>query len=114
MDPRIEELLPFYALDALSDDEKKLVESYLAEHPEARTQMEDLQSGASALPYSVSAVEPPRHVKEALMRRVTADAQARERSSVRDTTSMRTAGEPVRRGIRLEDIFRVLVWCGGP
>jgi anti-sigma-K factor RskA len=108
MDPRIEELLPFYVLDALSDDEKKLVESYLAEHPEARPQVEQLQSGALALPYTVSPVEPPPHVKDALMRRVAADAGARGRSSVRDTTSMRTAGEPVRRGIRLEDIFRVL------
>lgn len=94
MDPRIEELLPFYALDALTEEEKELVESYLAEHPEARTQMEELQSGASALPYSVPAVEPPRHVKEALIKRVTADVQARERSSAR-------------RGIRWEDIFRV-------
>jgi anti-sigma-K factor RskA len=108
MDPRIEELLPFYALDALSEDEKKEVESYLAEHPEARPRVDDLQAGASALPYAVSPVEPPPHVKEALMRRVAADAGARERSSARETVSMRTAGEPVRRGIRLEDIFRVL------
>ena len=37
MDPRqIEELLPFYALDALTDEERELVESYLAGHPEAR------------------------------------------------------------------------------
>ena len=39
MDPRIEELLPFYALDALTDEERELVDSYLAEHPEVREQM---------------------------------------------------------------------------
>jgi len=31
MDPRIEELLPFYALDALPDEERELVEAYLVE-----------------------------------------------------------------------------------
>jgi anti-sigma-K factor RskA len=82
MDPRIEELLPFYALDALSDEERELVESYLVEHPEAREQMNDLHSAASALPYGIAPVEPPRQVKDALMRRVNADAAARSRSAV--------------------------------
>ena len=102
MDPRIEELLPFYALDALTEEEKQLVESYLAEHPEARPQVLELQSGASALPDSVSPVEPPRHVKEALMARIAADVQARERSS------SRVENPPARRGLRFEDVFRVL------
>ena len=102
MDPRIEELLPFYALDALTEEEKQLVESYLAEHPEARPQVQELQSGASALPYSVSPVEPPRHVKDALMARITSDVQARERSS------SRVENPPARRGLRSEDLFRVL------
>ena len=104
MDPRIEELLPFYALDALTVEEKEQVESYLAEHPEARLQLQDLQSGASALPYSVSPLEPPGHVKEALMKRVASDVQARERS----TSSARVQQEPIRRGIRFENIFRLL------
>jgi anti-sigma-K factor RskA len=102
IDPRIEELLPFYALDALTEEEKEQVESYLAEHPEARQQLQELQSGASALPYSVSPVEPPRQVKEALMRRVASDVQARQRSSAR------VPPEPVQRGLRFENIFRVL------
>ena len=102
MVPRIEELLPFYVLDALTDEEKELVESYLAEHPEARPQVQDLESGALAVPYAVSPLEPPRHVKEALMARVVADAQARERSSARGSS------QPSRRGLRFEDIFRVL------
>jgi len=102
MDPRIEELLSFYVLDALTDDERELVESYLAEHPEARLQVQDLQSGASTLPYAVSPVEPPRHVKEALMARVTSDAQAHERWSAR------ASSQPSRRAFRFEDLFRVL------
>ena len=100
MDPRIEELLPFYALDALTEEEKELVESYLAKHPEARAQVQDLKSGASAVPYAVAPVEPPRHVKEALMSRVAADVRARERATA--------PAEPARRGLGFENIFRAL------
>src|SRR6185436_15102610 len=87
---RIEELLPFYALDALTDEERELVESYLLEHPEAREQINDLRAGASALPYGISPVEPPRQVKEALMARVNADAEARARTSIQ--TLQRSSG----------------------
>ncbi|HET6824040.1 MAG TPA: anti-sigma factor [Anaerolineales bacterium] len=102
MDSHIEELLPFYTLDALTNEERELVEGYLAEHPEARARVQELQSGASALPYTVSAVEPPGQVKEALMRRVTADVQARQR------TDAGVPAEPSRGGLRFEDLFRVL------
>ena len=106
MDPRIEELLPFYVLDALTEEEKELVESYLAEHPEARAQVQDLQSGASALPYGVSPVEPPRHVKESLMARIASDVQVQ--AQARERSSGRASGPPTRRGIKFDDIFRVL------
>jgi anti-sigma-K factor RskA len=108
IDPRIEELLSFYALDALTEEEKEVVESYLAGHPDVRLQLQELQSGASALPHSVAPVEPPRHVKDALMARVTSDLQARPRSSAHTSSPARVPRESVPRGIRLEDIFRVL------
>ena len=108
MDPRIEELLPFYALDALTEEEKELVESYLAEHPEARLQLQELQPGASALPYAVAPVEPPGRVKEALMKRVASDVQERSRSSVGAVSSARVQKEAAQRGSRFENIFRVL------
>ena len=101
MDPRIEELLPFYALDALTDEERELVDSYLAEHPEAREQIKDLHSAASALPYGISPVEPPRQVKESLMARVNADAKARVYSSAH-----RQSSRPLLRGVRGENILR--------
>jgi len=88
MDPRIEELLPFYALDALSDEERELVESYLAEHPEVREQISDLQSATAALPYAVTPVEPQRRLKDALMARVAVDAGARSRASEQKQTSV--------------------------
>jgi anti-sigma-K factor RskA len=101
MDPRIEELLPFYALDALTDEERELVESYLLEHPEAREQINDLRAGASALPYGISPVEPPRQVKEALMARVNADAEARARTSIQ--TPQRSSGRS-----RFANLFQAL------
>ena len=104
MDPRIEELLPFYVLDALTEDERELVESYLEEHPEARAQVQELEAGASALPYGISPVEPPQHVKEVLLKRVAADVRTRESAS----SSPPAASRPIRRGIRFEDLFRFL------
>jgi anti-sigma-K factor RskA len=98
----MEELLPFYALDALSEEEKELVESYLTEHPEARAQVQDLQSGASALPLGIAPVEPPRRVKDALLARVSADLQARQE------TAARVQAQPSRRGFGLENLFHAL------
>src|SRR5687767_8647625 len=95
---QIEELLSFYALDALNDEEKELVEAYLKEHSEARQQVEEMRSSAAALPYSVSPVEPSPRSKEALMRRVAADPRAT--SSTRNQPS-------TPRGMRLENFFRV-------
>lgn len=76
MDRQIEELLAFYALDALNDEEKELVEAYLKGHPEARQQVEEMGRAVSALPYSVSPVEPSPRSKEALISRVAAEQRA--------------------------------------
>jgi len=99
MDNHIEELLPFYALETLTEEELELVEAYLAKHPEARAQVEELTQAASALPKSVSPVEPASQTKESLMRRVAADAEARTRSSVQSQRSPRAN--------RVESFFRI-------
>jgi anti-sigma-K factor RskA len=98
MDNHIDELLPFYALDALTDEERSLVEAYLAEHPEARAQAEELTHAASALPQSIRPVQPSPQTKDALMSRVAADARVRVRSSEQD--------QPSRRVNRIESFFR--------
>jgi anti-sigma-K factor RskA len=81
MDKKIEELLSFYALDALTDKEKELVEAYLVEHPEVRAQVGELQAAADTIPYGVTPVEPPRRIKNALMARVAVDISARSHVS---------------------------------
>ena len=99
MDKDIEELLPFYALGALTDEERKLVEAYLREHPEARHQIEEMDETVSVLPHSVAPVEPTRRTKEALMARVRTDERAH--------TPVTKLASPVR-AIRLEHIFQAL------
>src|SRR5215510_8227944 len=94
MDKKIEELLPFYALDALTDEEREFVEAYLREHPEARRELDEMAAGASALPHSVPPVEPPRRIKDALMVRVHADAslsKVKQATSPRDRNRVRWA-----------------------
>lgn len=97
MDRSIEELIPFYALDALTDDERQLVESYLDAHPEARLELDEMAHSASVLPQGISPVEPPRHVKGALMARVHADVGARARTS--------KVEQPSRRETRFASLF---------
>jgi anti-sigma-K factor RskA len=85
MDNNIEELLPFYALDALTDEERELVEAYLIEHPEARERIQELNKTASTLPYSAPPVRPSDRPKQLLMERIKADQRAR--SSIRSRSS---------------------------
>jgi len=85
MDKNLEELLTFYALDALTDEERELVEAYLIEHPEAREQIQELSQAASALPYSATPVRPSARPKQLLMERIEADQ--RKRSSIPNRSS---------------------------
>ena len=99
MDKEIEELFPFYALDALSDEDRKLVEAYLREHPEARRQIEEMDAAVSTLPHSVSPVEPSRHTKEVLMARISSDGRAQ-------SPLIKSASRPP--VMRLDTIFQAL------
>jgi len=102
MDQRqIEELLPFYALDALTDEEREIVESHLAAHPEVRSQLDELTRAAASIPRGMAPVEPSPRVKEALMARVRADSsRAGARASKPD--------QPSRRGMSFGRLFQAL------
>ena len=73
MDEQIDELLPLYALGALSAEERAQVEAYVATHAEARAQLEELTRIAAALPFLSAPIEPSARVKEQIMARVNAD-----------------------------------------
>lgn len=80
MNKRIEEeLFPFYALDALTDEEKAEVEAYLAANPQARARLQALQETADFLPLTTDPVAPLPSVKANLMARVQADERAQAR-----------------------------------
>ena len=80
MDENPKDLLPFYALGALSPDERAAVEAYVAAHPEAQTQLSQMQENVSALPFTADPVEPPPALKKRLMAQVQADAASRRTS----------------------------------
>ena len=70
MNKRIEEeLFPFYALDALTDEEKVEVEAYIATDPAARERLNALQETAEHLPLAAESVMPSPSVKANLMKR---------------------------------------------
>ena len=73
----IEELFALYALGGLTEAERAQVEAFVASHPEARFQLDELIAAASALPYAATPVQPSAAAKMALMDRVNADARTR-------------------------------------
>lgn len=77
MNEKIEELFPFYALGAVTEDERQQVEAYVASDAEARARLDEMIRTVSALPYASEPLEPPAAVKRTLMDRVNADAQKR-------------------------------------
>lgn len=77
MNEKMEELLTFYALDAVTDSERKQVEAYVASDPEARLRLDEMMRTAAALPYASEPLDPPPALKRTLMDRVNADAEKR-------------------------------------
>ena len=75
MNERLEELLPFYALGALTPAERTEVEAYIAANPEARARLEEMKRASAALSYNVDPIQPPPQLKQSLMTRVKADAR---------------------------------------
>lgn len=93
-DRRIEEdLLPFYALGALTEEELAEVEAYLLDHPEALDRLDDLNLGVQALAISAAPVTPDPAVKTKLMSRVATEG-APVTSNVTATVPQRAAPLP--------------------
>ena len=107
---QIEELLAFYALDALNEEEKELVEAYLKGHPEARQQVEEMGRAVSALPYGVPPVEPSPRSKEALMSRVAADQRAAPSTRKQPSLPRRMGFENLFRALSLGAAALAIVW----
>lgn len=75
---KLEALLPLYALDALTPEERGQVEAYVAANPEARARLDEFMRTAAALPYAAPPITPSPVLKSKLMARVEADARRRQ------------------------------------
>ncbi len=94
---RIEdELFPFYALDALTDEERAEVDAYVAANPAARAQLSAALADAAALVELSTPLAPAPEVKARLMARVEADA-ARATDDRRPTAGDQRPAPPARR-----------------
>jgi len=70
MDKELEDLLPFYALGALSEDDRARVERYLQTDPEAMARVREYQATAQALSHVAQPVAPAAASKRALLQRL--------------------------------------------
>lgn len=77
MDEQMQGLLALYALGGLTEEEQQEVEIYLTRHPEAEAELREMRQALAALAHTAVPVPPSPQMEEALMARVTADAQAR-------------------------------------
>lgn len=70
MNEPIEELLPFYALGVLTDEETAQVEAYLAANPKVREHLQALAEPAAFLPHAAPPLAPSAATKSKLMARI--------------------------------------------
>jgi len=70
MEEDFRDLLPFYALEALTPEERKRLEGALEREPGLRQELEALSATAAALPYAPAPTGPALAVRARLMQRV--------------------------------------------
>ena len=73
----VEALLAAYALDEVTDAERREVETYLMNNPDAQQQVDALREAVAVLPFDVTPMMPSDEVEATLMARVEADARRR-------------------------------------
>lgn len=82
---RFEELKEAYALNAVSEEERREVERYLAENPSEQAEVEELSSISGLLALAPPEQEPPAHLRERLMDQVRAEASEAEAGGAAST-----------------------------
>lgn len=88
---RFREMKEAYALNALSEEERREFEEYLAGHPAEQTEVDELSSVAALLAFAPEEQEPPPELRNSLMARIRSEASG---APVADTGR---AGRPHRR-----------------
>ncbi len=75
MTEHIEDLFPFYAMDALTEEEKQEVDTYIKANPDAEARLQAFLDSAELIPFENEPMVPSLEVKDALMARVKKEAQ---------------------------------------
>jgi anti-sigma-K factor RskA len=73
---RFDDLKEAYALGALSEQERREAEAYLGEHPELRTEVDDLESVANLLAHAPQEHEPSPELRRDLLHRISSSPGA--------------------------------------
>lgn len=79
-----------HALNALSDDERTLLEDTLTDSPELRAESDSLRETALQLAYAVEPITPPASLKASLMAQIASTPQA---APVRTSSATRAASD---------------------
>lgn len=75
-DEHLQEMKEAYVLDALSEEERREFEEYLARHPAERTEVDELASIAALLALAPEEQEPPPELRKSLMAQVRSEASS--------------------------------------
>ena len=82
-DRHFEDLLESYALNALSTEERREFEDYLAVHPERQARVDEIVAITSLLALAPEEYEPPESLRKNIMGRVRSEAQPAENTGGR-------------------------------
>lgn len=93
----IDDLLPFYALDALTDEERTFVESYLAEHPEMLAEINEMNAVVDTLPRAIEPIVPSAPIKANLMQRIAAHPRAQLATEAEEAAAPVAQAAPLRK-----------------
>lgn len=89
MSDHIQDLFPFYALGALTEEENQQVETYLKQNPGAEAELKQYLEAAALIPLENEPLTPSPDVKEKLMQRVNQSQQLVEQPRHnKETTSV--------------------------
>nr|BBH94986.1 hypothetical protein KTA_31850 [Thermogemmatispora argillosa] len=93
-----EELSGAYALDALTEEERRAADEHLAQCPKCTRALQQLRSVVELFPLTVPPVEPSPRVKERILARIEEQAQQQRSSQLQEPWPAKSADRP-RRGV---------------
>lgn len=90
---RLEELMAGYVLGNLSSEEAEELRQLLQEHPELIKEVALLQEVLEVIPLALPDVEPPPHLRSAILETFTADRIGRQNSHISKPPNLLSKGE---------------------